>query len=385
MKIFVSFLQSQIQHPIAAYGFWEYYIKNGIEEFGATWVESKDIDWAKGLVPQSEEAFSAWKTSTWEKAIAYLKENPVDLFMSYLYPKQVDTSAIVEIQKMGIPCVNFFCDHVRMFKKVPKEFAVFDLNWVPEHKASKFYRDAKLPYIYLPMPMWVAPKYRTIATKETDQIVFIGSKDIQRHLFFEQLLQRAPSSKISIYGSGWIDEAPNIPGPVISSLGKLKNQIHFISKHGTRSFYHKLKHKSYDPKVSELLSPLMKGKPSFDDYVKITRESAITLGINRYPSFNFPMHQPNTYSRLRDIEAPMLGACYLTEYTAGLEDLYELDKEILTYRNIDDFLEKCDILAKDHKRRADLRKAGQQKALNQLDITSSLKQITNILNGQGSK
>lgn len=385
MKIFISFLQSPIQHPVAPYSFWEYYIKNGIEEFGATWVECKDIDWAKGLVQQSDEEFSAWKTSSWEKTVACLKENPVDLFLSYLYPEQVDTAAIAEIQKMGIPCVNFFCDHVRMFKKVPEEFAIFDLNWVPEHKAVKFYQKAKLPFLNLPMPMWVEQKYRNIAAEETDQIVFIGSKDIQRHLFFEQLLQQAPSSKIDIYGSGWIDKAPESASPVFSTLGKLKNQINFISKYGIRSFYHKLKHKSYDPTISELLSVLLKGKPRFDDYVKITRESAITLGINRYPCFNFPMHQPDTYSRLRDIEAPMLGACYLTEYTEGLEDLYDLDREILTYQQVDDFLDKCKMLAQDKQRRTNLRTAGQQKALNQLNISSTLQQIINVLNGQNRK
>ncbi|MBT2562799.1 glycosyltransferase family 1 protein [Pedobacter sp. ISL-68] len=385
MKIFISFLQSQIQHPIAAYSFWEYYIKNGIEEFGANWVECKDIDWAKGLVQQSEEEFSAWKTSSWEKAISYLKENPVDLFLSYLYPEQVDSSAIAEIQKMGTPCVNFFCDHVRMFKKVPKEFAIFDLNWVPEYKAIKFYRDAQLAYIYLPMPMWVEQKYRTIADEETDQIVFIGSKDIQRHLFFEQLSQQVGTSKIDIYGSGWIDETQGTVGPIFSTMDKLKNQINFLSKHGICSFYHKLKHKSYHPAISETLSTLLRGKPSFDDYVRITRESAITLGINRYPSFNFPMHQPDTYSRLRDIEAPMLGACYLTEYTEGLEDLYDLDQEILTYQQIDDFLDKSKMLAQDKQRRTNLRTAGQQKALNQLNISSSLQQIINVLNGQDRK
>src|SRR6202042_1109419 len=46
---------------------------------------------------------------------------------------------------------------------------------------------------------------------------------------------------------------------------------------------------------------------------EITQNSEITPGGNRSPSLRYPFYRPNTYSRLRDIEAPMMGACYLTE------------------------------------------------------------------------
>jgi hypothetical protein len=385
MRFFLSFLQANEQHPIAAYGFWEYYIKNGIEEFGAEWTECKEVDWAKGLVRQSKVEFAKWKAFSWKKTVNYLRENPVDIFLSYLYPEQVDANAIIEIQKMGIPCVNFFCDHVRMFEKVPEEFTIFDLNWVPEFKAIQYYKKAKLPHINLPMPMWVDPKYRTVPSEETDQIVFIGSKDIQRHLFFDRLLQHNPDAKVDIYGNGWIDDQQNSFSPSFSSIDKIKNQVNFLSKYGMGPFYHKLRYKSYNSTISKPLTALLKGKPNFDEYIKITRESAITLGINRYPSFNFPLHRPDTYSRLRDIEAPMLGACYLTEYTKGLENLYEIGSEILTFNNVDDFVDNCDLLAQDKEWRMQLRMAGQQKALNHLDIPSSLRQIIKFLNGHAEK
>ena len=61
MKIFLSFLQSTVQHPIPAYSFWGYYIKNGIEESGNTWIELPGGDWALGIVPQEEKLFCLWK------------------------------------------------------------------------------------------------------------------------------------------------------------------------------------------------------------------------------------------------------------------------------------------------------------------------------------
>ncbi|MDB5137154.1 MAG: hypothetical protein JWP37_3757, partial [Mucilaginibacter sp.] len=203
MKFFLSFLQSNHKHPIPAYDFWEHYIKNGIQEAGYQWMEYPAADWALGLVPKSKEDHLKWKQNIWEKTIEWLKTHPADIFLSYLYPEQIDTLAIKEIQRMGIPCVNFFCDHVRLFKKIPAEFEVFNLNWVPEFKAAKWYKKAGKPYINLPMPMWVEPQYRILKDEANQHITFIGSKDIQRKLLFENVLQQYPSLSLAIYGNGW--------------------------------------------------------------------------------------------------------------------------------------------------------------------------------------
>ena len=73
--------------------------------------------------------------------------------------------------------------------------------------------------------------------------------------------------------------------------------------------------------------------PRGDDYARVLRESQVCLGVNRYPSLRHPAGRPGTYSRLRDIEAPMVGACYLTEWTEGLDELYEPGVEIEVYRD----------------------------------------------------
>jgi hypothetical protein len=378
MKIYLSFLQSPIQHPIAAYSFWEYYIKNGIEEAGHQWVESKNLDWAKGLVPQTPAAFKEWKSKTWEAAIADIKAERPDIFLSYLYPEQIDVHAIGMIKKLGVKCINFFCDHVRMFKKVPQEFKVFDLNWVPEFKAIELYKDANLPFLNLPMPMWVEPKYRSLPENEHKNISFIGSKDIQRHLFFESLARKNANLTIDIYGSGWLDTSAVTPLPENSILQKGVNQVKFLTKHGPTAYFNKLKQKSYQSAISERLRPWLKTKPNFEEYIKITRESAITIGINRYPSFDYPLLQPDTYSRLRDIEAPMLGACYLTEWTDGMDELYHISDEIEVYRDIDELIEKCEYLTKDKAKRALLRAKGQQKALSEHSIPMILQKLINF-------
>lgn len=380
MKIYLSFLQGKPHHPIPAYSFWEYYIKNGIEESGNSWVEVPTIDWAFGLVPQSKESLLKWKESAWNETIQYLKHNRVDLFLSYLYPEQIDVDSIEKIKKMGIPCVNFFCDNIREFRQIPDQFRVFDLNWVPEYQAKQLYEAQNIRYIHLPMPMWVAPKYRSVPEHESAKVAFIGSKDIQRQLLFERFVKLKSNVEIDIYGAGWEDmEPPTYSFQKQSFYEKLINQKDFIRKNGFYAFKNKILFSAKEESLSSELKELVKPKPDFDNYIRITRESQIILGINRYPSYQYPIHKPNTYSRLRDIEAPMLGGCYLTEFTPGLEYTYEIGKEIEAFQSAEDLVEKLKYLVMEPGKRKELRINGQKKALNTLSIASSLIKIKSAL------
>lgn len=381
MKIFLSFLQSNKQHPIPAYDFWQYYLKNGIQEAGHQWVECPGVDWALGLVPQSKNQHTRWKQDAWGKTIEWLKKNPVDLFLGYLYPNQIDTYAIKEIQKSGIPCVNFFCDHVREFKSIPAQFKVFDLSWVPEHKAVKLYKKAGYPCINLPMPMWVEPQYRILKEETNAQVTFIGSKDIQRNLLFEDVILKYPDLALAIYGNGWKEnegrEQPFVAGYTLNK--KIKFNLDFIKSEGVVPFLRKVRTGNL-PQTSSLLRSKLHASPSFEEYNTLTAESMITLGVNRYPSFRFPVDKPDSYSRLRDIEAPMLGACYLTEYTEGIEELYDIENEITVYKSEGDLVNKIKELETDLNKRKKLKVNGQKRALHDHTIPQSLNKILCYLN-----
>ncbi|MDB5145713.1 MAG: hypothetical protein JWQ66_4426 [Mucilaginibacter sp.] len=382
MKIFLSFLQSDKHYAIPAYSFWQYYIKNGITEAGHTWTEHPHVNWALGLVPQSKADHLRWKENAWSKTLAWLKKHRADLFLSYLYPEQIDINAVSEIQKMGIPCVNFFCDNVRNFNKAPAEFSVFDLNWVPEFKAIKMYQNAGHNYINLPMPMWVDPKFRIFPDESSRKITFIGSKDIQRLRFFESIVSLSPQIPLTIYGSGWDESLSS--GTVLPQdytlIKKLIHQSTFIKNNGVIPYLRKLGQHNISNSASPALKAKIGGLICFEDYNKLTAQSMITIGVNRYPSLNFPVSRPDTYSRLRDIEAPMLGACYLTEQTEAIENLYDIGNEIELYNNEEIFVEKVKELQADKNKRGKLKINGQKRALLDHSIPQSLNKIFKRLN-----
>jgi hypothetical protein len=118
---------------------------------------------------------------------------------------------------------------------------------------------------------------------------------------------------------------------------------------------------------------------SSDAYFSKIRGARVAVGINRCPSFRRPFSNPLRYSRLRDIEAPMLGACYLTEWAPGLEDLYDVGAEVEAYRDADELVEKSRRLQGDPARRAQLRKGGQRRALADHTIARSLGRIMDKL------
>ena len=277
----------------------------------------------------------------------------------------VDESAIKVIQKMGIPCVNFFCDNVRNFMKIPIQFKVFDLHWVPEYKALELYRNENMPALHLPMPMWVT------------QISFIGSNDFQRVNLFERICSLDMDLPIAIYGSGWTGSNINTSNiqEEYTIQNKIRSQFDFIHSEGLVAYSRKIINRGNKIAPSATLLKRVKGKVSFEDYICISKESMITVGVNRYPSFHFPKYSPNTYSRLRDIEAPMLGCCFLTEWTTGLDYMYDIDKEILVYTTPEHFIEQSQRLISDKKMRDSLRVNGQRKALEELTIPKSLKKL----------
>ena len=66
MRIFLSCQQAQRRHPVPAYDFWEYYLKNGLSEAGHSWCEAEGVDWAEGLTPLPAAARRTWLARSWE-------------------------------------------------------------------------------------------------------------------------------------------------------------------------------------------------------------------------------------------------------------------------------------------------------------------------------
>jgi hypothetical protein len=104
MRIFLSCLQSDARHDVPAYGFWESYFKNGLEETGHEWIEAKDVDWAQGLAAGGNGELDAWRDRAWSKTLAHIKtvqqeKSPVNYGGLRVQPRLI---------WIGKPLINLF-------------------------------------------------------------------------------------------------------------------------------------------------------------------------------------------------------------------------------------------------------------------------------------
>jgi hypothetical protein len=183
-----------------------------------------------------------------------------------------------------------------------------------------------------------------------------------------------------VRGVGW-QESRLVPPEARSVLRTLVNQRDTVRAHGLAAIYRKLEKRFRPLKSPPIPVDRILSIPSQDEYLRISREAVVTIGVNRVSTAHAPERRPLSYSRLRDIEAPMLGACYLTEWTAGLEELYELGTEIETYRTPEELAGKVDALKKDPARRRGLRERGQKRALANHTAARSLQRISGLVAG----
>ena len=87
-------------------------------------------------------------------------------------------------------------------------------------------------------------------------------------------------------------------------------------------------------------------------------QSKIVLGIGTVG------HSTDFYAlKMRDFDAPMSGSCYVTHDNADLRIVYEIGKEIVTYRTADECVEKISFYLQHDMEREEIAKAGHQRAM----------------------
>lgn len=388
MRIILSCLQSLRRHDIPAYDFWRIYFVEGCREAGIEALEVPGVDWAEGLVhAEGSEELDAWRSRTWEKTLTFAKKEQerggVNFFLGYLYPDQIEVSAVRDLQCAGIPCVNFFCDNVREFRKVPAAYDPFDLHWVPEYEALPMYRRAGLPHIHAPMPCWIPEKLRTMPEQESEPPTFIGSADALRRNLLGSALARG--ADLTVRGPGWSCDETVVGAPSKQRRkgDVFSNQILLLRRHGLGALGAKVVNAVRPLELPEVPPSRVAPAVFGDDYLRVTREATVTLGVNRVPVTRRPLRYPLAYSRLRDIEAPMLGACYLTEHTEGVAALYDVGEEVETYNSPEELVHKLEDLAKSPQKRQRLRSGGQRRALSSLTVAGSLKRIGRRIGSSG--
>lgn len=289
---------------------------------------------------------------------------PIDLFFSYFYDACILPEAIDDIRAMGIKTVNWYCNGSYQLHLVKEISSHYDWCLVPEKFRIKDYismgarpiycQEAANPNIYKPYDL----------PKEFD-VTFVGQAYGERPAYIKLLLNEGID--VRVWGYGWEMFSSRISQ-------RLQEVLHMgkeLLKHGGWQFAALRLRKQFQSKKpmlqgftsSEARIPknIVGGVLSDIEMIKMYSRSKINLGFSSCG---------NTYEgerilqvRLRDFEITMSGGFYMVEYMEELEEFFEIDREIVCYREPEEMAEKIKYYLNHDEEREAISKAGYKRCL----------------------
>jgi hypothetical protein len=211
------------------------------------------------------------------------------------------------VRAAGIPWVNFFCDSLSAFDWVAALAARTSLNWFVESEAEGRYRSLGVPCLCAPYALNPNELLDASCDAPRQGLLFIGSASRTR--IRAAALIRLAGADLQARGWGWKEalEPKHTQDRAPSTLVKRTARL----------------------AVRRLLDARVGGYLDDDAMLEELRRSAVVLGLNEGGAGPAAC----SYLKLRDLEFPGMGCCYLTQHHADLADIYSLGSEILTFRN----------------------------------------------------
>ena len=254
--------------------------------------------------------------------------NPIDLFFSYFYDACVLPSTIDAIRQLGIKTVNWFCNGSYQMHLIRQISPHYDFCLVPERFRLQDYRamgarplycqEAANPNVYHPFDV----------PQEFD-VTFVGQAYGDRPLIIRYLLDN--QINVNVWGHGWRNPHPR-----------------YMPK------------KTYDAILS--IPDSLRHDPLPDDeLVKMFSRSKINLGFSTCGDTHLAENRI-LQVRLRDFEVPMSGGFYMVERSEELGEFFDLENEIIGYRDRQDLLAKIRHFLSHADQRERIRLAGLERA-----------------------
>ena len=361
-------------------GLWTSNFYPALRELGHDILESKTdllptsrfMDIPGNFSPQELEL----RARTTEQILAEVRaahaRQPLHLFLSYFYNAHFDPTGFDELERMGIPSVNFYCNSIYQFELVADIAAKVNYSWHAEKHARSLYKAVGAN------PVWVQmaadPQvYRPLeGATRLPNAAFVGLRYADRDRWMAALV--CANVPVEIYGPGWgKDPSPEVTSdktPTSSSTSQAKNYLAEIrrnfSKHGLVGGFartmRQYKYRQQTRRLLPLFQPLAKGPVPFTRICDVFSSHEVILNFSNVWSDGRAGSNLIPHVRLRDFEAPMCRTCFLTGYTDEITEFYAIGKEIDTYNSTEEFVDKVRFYLSHPQAAEQLRESGYQRA-----------------------
>jgi spore maturation protein CgeB len=292
-------------------------------------------------------------------------KKPFDFFLSYFTDNDITTETLSTLKKWGVPMANFSCNNTHQFHLVEKISPLYDFNLHSEKDTDIKFKAINANPVWFPMA--ANPKY--CYPQKLDFIYdlsFVGAAYSQRSHYIDCLVSN--EMQVDCFGPNWLINKPH------TRLKKFKKES-VRSLNLVRQIFLKDVKKRYDIssklKYYDLLNNLRQKNQNHLHYpvsdiemIRIFNQTKVNLGFTEVFSIdNIPGHGLKQHIHLREFEAPMSGALYMTNYFEELEHFYDVGSEILTFKNEYELIDKSRYYLFNEKAAAKIREKGLHRAV----------------------
>jgi spore maturation protein CgeB len=287
------------------------------------------------------------------------RASPLDLVLTYVSDSHLEPSAVDAVRDTVAPVVNFFCNNIHQFHLIRRTAPHFTACLVPEAEALRAYERAGATPLFFPMAA-NPDVYRPLDLPRRYEATFAGQRYADRatHL----LALREGGVDAHAFGQGWRpDEAPPAPAPGTSRpRGGLPRALDLMRE--GKSPLRAARDRADWKKLRARHPGALHAPVTDEGYVALFSESAVSLGflvLGDTHRARTPLRQV----RLREFEAPMAGAFYLTEYLEEIGLHYDIGREIVCWRSEEELLDLCRHYVRHEDERERIARAGRERAL----------------------
>lgn len=288
-------------------------------------------------------------------------KRPFDLFFGYLMDGMIEPTVIDEIRGVGVLTCNFSCNNVHQFDLVDGLSPHFDFNLHSERDIADRFRSIGAMPLWWPMasnPQYAHP----VDVQRRVGASFVGGNYGLRADYALHLLDNGVD--LHLHGPGW-----TLSGSVARAKRRLRRDLTMGAALLAPSLATQATFTARAARI-DVARRLAAAHPGNvhqpvpdDEVIRLYSSSDVSLGFLEVFEHHDPSRPVLQHLHLREFEAPMSGALYLTNYSDELAEMFEPDKEVLVWRNRHELLEKARFYS-EHREAGDrIRKAGRERAL----------------------
>ena len=290
---------------------WRRHFYGGLARASVEVLVPRDVDFGWARPPQAFDfARSADARARVSEAllaqIVTAEGGPPQAVLSYCFSHDVELDLVDRVRAAGIPWINFYCDSLYAFDRVAHLAARTSLNWFVESGAEERYRALGVPFLRAPYALNPDALPDASCVTADHALLFVGAAN--RNRIRSAALIRLAGADLQVRGWGWKEALEARPSP--------RGALSTLTKRAGRAA------------ARTLLGARVGGYLDDGAMLEELRRSAVILGLNQG---GLGPDAPS-YLKLRDLEFPGMGCCCLTQHHADLAGIFDLGKEIITFR-----------------------------------------------------